>query len=88
VPELLMGIEKAYRSEDGDRVSKLGALLDEFLRWIEGFPGPYGVREALVVRKLPVGSRAIPFSQETEAHAARFREWFPEFLKSVDEALA
>lgn len=86
VPELLTAIDRVHRAGDTARLQQLGALLDEFLGWIDQFPGPYGIREALRVRKLPVGSRAIPFSPETEAKATSFRAWFEDWLPGVQRA--
>ncbi len=83
VPELLTALDEAIVGCNDARVVRLCCRLDEFLKWVDVFPGPYGIREALVVRGLKMGVRAIPFSPETERRAAEFREWFEAWLPAV-----
>ena len=76
VPELSVDIWKAHKSGNMDEFNRLEALMNEFISHIDAFPGPYGVREAVDTRGVAVGARAIPYSPNTEAKAAEFRDWF------------
>jgi 4-hydroxy-tetrahydrodipicolinate synthase len=88
VPELLVGLWNTHKAGETEKFNKLETLLAEFIAHIDAFPGPYGVREAVDVRGLAVGARAIPFSPQTEAKAAEFREWFAGWLPYLQETLA
>jgi 4-hydroxy-tetrahydrodipicolinate synthase len=83
VPELLTALDEAIAAGNDARMVRFCCRLDEFLKWVDAFPGPYGIREALVVRGLKMGVRAIPLSPETERRAAEFREWFQGWLPAV-----
>ncbi|MBI3210490.1 MAG: dihydrodipicolinate synthase family protein [Candidatus Solibacter usitatus] len=86
VPELLVALDDAITSGNSDHAARLAAMLAEFVAQIDQFPGPSGVREALLERGMPVGGRAVPFAPETRRKAAEFREWFRGFLRSLHEA--
>ncbi len=76
VPELSVALWNAHKEGHTGEFDRLEALMNEFISHIDAFPGPYGVREALDTRGIAVGARAIPYSPDTEAKAAEFREWF------------
>lgn len=83
LPELLVALDAAVAAQKNERAATLARRLDEFLSWVDQFPGPLGVREALGVRGLKVGCRAVPLAAATERRAAQFREWFSGWLPVV-----
>ncbi|MBL8230700.1 MAG: dihydrodipicolinate synthase family protein [Bryobacterales bacterium] len=83
VPELVIGLNRAIERSSDATIVMLTARLAEFIRWIETFPGPSGVREAVGVRGIKVGLRSIPFAQSTEKRMEEFRNWFREWLPVV-----
>jgi dihydrodipicolinate synthase/N-acetylneuraminate lyase len=83
VPELLVALEGAWRTEARELFARLETRLAEFLARIDGFAVPVGIREALWLRQIKVGPNAIPFSPEGERLIGEFRAWFPGWLKIV-----
>ncbi len=70
VPELLLAIDHAIRAGNGDAAARLDARLKEFIAWIERFPAPVGVREAVALRGIKTGPHAIPLGPEGQARCA------------------
>jgi dihydrodipicolinate synthase/N-acetylneuraminate lyase len=83
IPELLLGIENAIARNDGERVELLDGRLQEFIRWIDRFPAPIGVKEATGVRGLKLGPPSIPLSPESQRELDEFRDWFRNWLPNV-----
>lgn len=83
VPELVLALDRAIVAQDDTALVNLTARLVEFIRWIEDFPGPNGVREAVAIRGLKIGRRAAPFAPSTERQMEQFREWFRAWLPIV-----
>jgi 4-hydroxy-tetrahydrodipicolinate synthase len=87
LPELLVGLEKAISGGAAQKRDRLEARLQEFIVWIERFPFPFGIKEAVNLRGLKTGPHALPPSTETERTLGEFREWFrgwlPEALKET-----
>lgn len=79
-PELLIALYRAFRAGDERRAGECHALLLQFIRRIEAFPPPIGIRLALEARGIPVGPHAIPLAAETQAEARQFRLWLEEWL--------
>ncbi len=90
LPELMLAIHRAIAAADTKRVEKLNRRLLEFIAWIDSFPTPIGVREAVAARGLKTGPHATPLGAQTERKLAEFREWFqgwlPELLKETSGA--
>lgn len=90
LPELLLALDRAIVSGDSERSEKLDARLHEFIGWIDTFPTPVGIREALGMRGLKVGPHAAPLSAEEQRRLAQFKAWFqgwwPEVLKECGDA--
>lgn len=80
IPEAMLALDAAILAGNAAKVEALDRRLGEFIAQIDQFPGPYGIREALVARGLKMGRRAIPFAPETERKAGEFREWFQGWL--------
>ncbi len=85
VPELLIALDRAIVDGHEPTIADLSLLLNEFIRRIEQFPGPLGIRECLSARGLKMGARAIPFAEQTERAAAELREWFQGWLPGMIE---
>jgi 4-hydroxy-tetrahydrodipicolinate synthase len=83
VPELLLGLNRAIEHGKDVAIVALTGRLAEFIRWIETFPGPSGVREAVGVRGIQVGQRSVPFAASTEKRMQEFRAWFHDWLPAV-----
>jgi 4-hydroxy-tetrahydrodipicolinate synthase len=80
IPEAMLALDAAILAGNAAKVETLDRRLGEFMSQIDQFPGPYGIREALVARGLKMGRRAIPLAPETERKAGAFREWFQGWL--------
>lgn len=88
VPELLLALDRAILTQDAERRERLDARLQEFIAWIDGFPVPYGIREAVALRGLPAGSHAVPLAAEEQRRLGQFRDWFQGWLPAVLEECA
>lgn len=90
LPELMVGLDQAILSGAVEKKDRLETRLQEFLSWIDGFPAPVGIKEAMAVRGFKSGSMAVPLGEAGERRLAEFREWFeswlPETLKEASSA--
>ncbi|HWR51440.1 MAG TPA: dihydrodipicolinate synthase family protein [Bryobacteraceae bacterium] len=80
IPELLVALDRAITSGNAARAQALDTRLQEFLRWIDRFPAPAGIREACAVRGLKTGPRATVLAPGNEIQVAAFRDWFKNWL--------
>lgn len=83
MPELMLGLERAIRSGDAAKRSRLQAYLEEFIAWVDYFPFPTGIKEAVALRGPKAGPPAVPLGGEAEARLGEFREWFQGWLPAV-----
>ncbi len=83
IPELLVALDEAIARGDAERRERLDAHLHEFIAWVDSFPAPMAIREALSVRGLAAGPHAVPLSPEEQRRLAQFRTWFAEWLPQV-----
>jgi len=83
LPELLSGLERALESGEDARAAILQARLEEFVRWIDLFPAPAGIKEAARLRKLSAGAHSVPLGEEGERRLGEFGEWFRGWLPEV-----
>jgi|YNPMSStandDraft_1061717.scaffolds.fasta_scaffold00775_5 4-hydroxy-tetrahydrodipicolinate synthase len=83
IPELLVALDRAIVNSAPERCEKLDARLHEFIAWVDSFPAPVGIREALSARGLDTGPHAVPLSAEDRRRLAHFRGWFQEWLPEV-----
>lgn len=83
VPELMLGLDRAILSGDEQKRQRLEARLQEFISWLDRFPAPVGVREAVAVRGLKVGPHSAPLGPRGREQLAEFREWFKSWLPIV-----
>jgi dihydrodipicolinate synthase/N-acetylneuraminate lyase len=83
IPELFVAIERAVRSHDCERATRLDAHLEEFTRWIEKFPATVGIKQAAVARGWKLKEFALPPDDDTQAELAGFHHWFRGWLPGV-----
>jgi len=83
IPELLVALDRAIMNPAPERREKLDARLHEFIAWVDSFPAPVGIREALNARGLDTGPHAVPLSAEERRRLVHFRGWFQEWLPEV-----
>lgn len=88
VPELILALDGAVLSGRNEAAARLDARLQEFLGWIDGFPAPVGIREALAARGLRTGPCAVPLGLHGQARLAEFGEWFKSWLPAVQKECA
>jgi dihydrodipicolinate synthase/N-acetylneuraminate lyase len=82
-PELLVGLRRAIDSGDTARVERLQARIAEIISWLDRFPVPIAVKEAVVQRGIKAGGHAIPLSAGDEQKLAEFRDWFRTWISDV-----
>ena len=83
LPELLVAIERALRSHDCERASRLNARLEEFTAWIQKFPPTVGIKQAAVARGWKLNEFAFPLDDDTQAELAGFHHWLQGWLPAV-----
>ena len=83
VPELMIGLDRAICAANEEKVARLEARLQEFIKWLERLPVPLGVKAATEMRSLHVGPPAVPLSPESLRTLDEFKEWFPGWLSQV-----
>jgi dihydrodipicolinate synthase/N-acetylneuraminate lyase len=88
VPELLLALDRAIQDSDTARAAHLESRLAEFLAWLDKFPVPIGIREAVSARGLPAGDPAIPLAAATRRDLDAFRDWFRVWLAGVQRDCA
>ena len=77
------GVGEGHLGGATQKRDRLDARLQEFLAWIERFPFPFGLKEAVNLRGLKTGPHALPPSTEMERPLGEFREWFRAWLPEV-----
>jgi len=86
LPELILALDRALAAGAADAVAKLDARLHEFIAWLNRFPVPVGIKEAVAQRGLKTGPHSIPLACETLRAVEEFRVWFrPWFIQVCKE---
>ena len=83
LPELMLALNRAIVESNEAKRGQLQARLTEYIRWLDRFPVPIGVRETVAMRGMNVGPRAIPFSPAAAKTMDEFREWFQGWLPEL-----
>lgn len=86
-PELMLALDRAVAASDS-RKERLAQRLQEFLSWIDSFPTPVGVKEAVALRGIKTGPHATPPSPAMQKKLSEFRDWFPGWLAEVKKDAA
>jgi len=88
VPELMVGLDRAISAKNTAKVSQLEARLQEYIKWLNEFPSPLGVKETTGMRGLKVGPNAVALGPARQRKLEEFREWFKGWLPQVQKAVA
>lgn len=83
LPELMVALDTALQQGLESKVAGLEGRLQEFMNWVEQFPAPIAIKEAVRMRKLKMGARAVPFGKERERKLGEFEDWFGNWLPQV-----
>lgn len=88
IPEVVTGLEQAWRAGNENKAIALDLRLGEFIEWISRFPVPLGVKRAVEVRGQQAGGSAVPLHASQLALLKEFETWFaawlPQALESVN----
>jgi dihydrodipicolinate synthase/N-acetylneuraminate lyase len=85
LPELMLGIDRAIAADDHKNGERLDVHLQEYIRQIDSFPAPIGVKESVALRGLTATGHSIPLGPQTQKEIEKFRHWFREWLPVVLE---
>lgn len=80
VPELMVALRAALLTGNSEAAETLEDSLRDFLKWLERFPVPEGIRQALAERCFGVGMPAVPMGEINEGRLRDFREWLAAWL--------
>jgi dihydrodipicolinate synthase/N-acetylneuraminate lyase len=83
IPELLVALEKALRSGDGERANHLNARLNEFVTFVNKFPATVAIKQAAVARGWKLNQLAVPFDEDMSADVIAFHHWVRDWLLAV-----
>jgi dihydrodipicolinate synthase/N-acetylneuraminate lyase len=83
IPELLVALECAVARGDSAAAEALLARVREFLTWHEQFPVPMAIKEAVNVRGLKAGDRAVPLGPDKTRAMEQFRSWFRDWHRTI-----
>jgi 4-hydroxy-tetrahydrodipicolinate synthase len=83
VPELPVALGRAIRNGYGEKAGRLNARLEEFLVWIDKFPGTIAIKQAAVHRGWPLNHFPFPLGERTNAEILQFRRWLDQWLPAV-----
>jgi dihydrodipicolinate synthase/N-acetylneuraminate lyase len=82
-PELIVAMEAAIRAGDRERARRFDAYLQQFMKWLEEFPGTVAIKQAAVARGWDFDHLAIPLDSRLQERLNAFRTWFSESFPSV-----
>jgi 4-hydroxy-tetrahydrodipicolinate synthase len=88
VPELMVGLDRAISAKNTAKVAQLEARLQEYIKWLNEFPTPLGVKETTAMRGLKVGPNAVALGPARQRKLEEFREWFKGWLPQVQKEVA
>ena len=83
LPELMLALDRAIAAGDDKKGEHLDAYLQEFVRHINRFPAPIGVKEAVKGRGLVAAGHSIPFGPQMRRQIDEFRAWFRNWYPAV-----
>lgn len=85
VPELIVAMDRAIRTQAVDQARQLNGRLQEFLGWVDRFPATVAVKQAAVARGWSLNHFPFTFDEDTQADLAAFHHWFHGWLPAVLE---
>ena len=83
IPELLVALESALRSNDSERITHLNARLTEFVQFANKFPATVAIKQAAVARGWKLNQLAVPFDEDMSADVIAFHHWVRDWLLAV-----
>jgi dihydrodipicolinate synthase/N-acetylneuraminate lyase len=83
LPELIVGLESAIKTENHPQADFLDARLQEFIGWVEKFPATIAIKQAAVGRGWKLDHSAVPFDEITTKSVQAFHEWFKDWFPQV-----
>ncbi len=83
VPELMVALDRAVVKGESDLITRLGLRVDQFIRWLQFFPVPVGIKEAAAIRGIRFGAHAVPLTIEETEKLREFQDWFRAWLLEV-----
>src|ERR1043166_2582991 len=88
VPELVLALDCAVRTGNGDETARLDGMLQEFQSWTKRFAQPVILKVAAELRGLKMGPLPVPVSAEHQRVLDEFRAWFQGWLPAVKRLAA
>ena len=85
VPELMTALDRAMRKDVPEVVTRLEVRLGQFVGWLDKFPVPVAIREAVSLRGIKAGPPAAPLSAAELRTLDEFRTWFKAWLPDVQK---
>ncbi len=83
VPELMVALDNALQSGDGETAARLNSRVQEFVEAIAAFPVPMGIKAALGMRGIKAGPHSTPLGTDLSAALDEFQGWFKNWLPAV-----
>jgi dihydrodipicolinate synthase/N-acetylneuraminate lyase len=83
LPELLVALERALRSQAMTQAERLNARLLEFAAFVNKFPTPVAIKQAAVARGWKLNQLAVPFDEDMSADVISFHQWLRGWLPVV-----
>ncbi len=83
IPELLVAIERAVRSNNNDQAHRFNARLQEFVVWVNRFPASIAIKQAAFARGWKLNHFPFSFDEDTQADLAGFHHWLQAWLPTV-----
>ena len=83
IPELLLALDRAGRTQAAEVVTRLDARLHQFLDYCDKLPTPMAVKEATAARGLKLGPHSLSCDAHLQRAVDEFREWFRGWLPQV-----
>jgi 4-hydroxy-tetrahydrodipicolinate synthase len=83
IPEVMVALSRAIEAGDMAKRDRLQDRLAEFIKQIDQFPTPMGVKAATAARGLKLNQMATPLGAEGERKLVEFQEWFQGWLPAA-----
>jgi dihydrodipicolinate synthase/N-acetylneuraminate lyase len=83
IPELLVGLHQAARSNNQAKAERLHADLIEFIGWVDKFPATMAIHHAANLRQWKVGAQLMPLDAAGAETLLAFEAWFKNWLPLV-----
>jgi 4-hydroxy-tetrahydrodipicolinate synthase len=82
LPELVLALDRALGNGQREEAARLESRLEEFLKWLNGFPPPVLIKTATALRGIKTGPITMPLPAAQKDRLEEFRSWFPAWSKN------